>query len=141
MRLGAIHAVFACMTLALLPACDDHVIGQGAPIGTSCLREPPLTYENFGRALLNRHCNSCHSQDVRPDQRGGAPEGVDFDDWDMVLEWAVRIEATAVEDNTMPPSGGTLLADERERLAEWMRCEVLPTIGVRDAGSEEEESP
>lgn len=122
-----------------LPACDDHVLGKAAPIGATCLRDPPLTYENFGRALLDRHCNSCHSQDVRQDQRGGAPLGVNFDEWEMVLDWAERIEVVAVEDSTMPPSGGTLLAEERARLAEWMRCEVLPSIGKLQPAEEAEE--
>jgi cytochrome c5 len=134
-----------CLFVALLaggaPACDDHVIGEGAPIRTSCLRDPPLTYENFGSGLLDRHCNSCHSEDVRLDQRGGAPEGVDFDDWEMVLTWADRINARAIEDSSMPPSGGTLLAEERERLAEWMRCEVLPSVGQLEQDKPEEEEP
>lgn len=130
-----IHTLwFGILLSTALPACDDHVIGQSAPFVLTCLRDPPLTYENFGRALLNRHCNSCHSQDVRGNQRGGAPEGVDFDDWEMVLSWADRIEARTL-DSTMPPSGGTLIAEERARLAEWLRCEVMPTLGPQDEGS------
>lgn len=118
--------------LLLLPSlsCDDHLLGEAAPIGVSCLRDPPLTYENFGDAILDRHCNSCHSVYVREGQRGQAPLGVDFDTWEDVLDWAERIYLRAVDQRDMPPSGGTMVADERVKLEEWFRCEVFPSIGI-----------
>jgi cytochrome c5 len=136
-----IPVVAALFTLVCaLPGCDDHVIGQSAPFVVTCLRDPPLTYDNFGHGMLNRHCNSCHTEAAREGQRGGAPLGVDFDDWDMVLAWAERIQVRTVDESTMPPSGGTLLADERAKFAEWMRCQVLPSVGKDEqAPSEEEE--
>jgi cytochrome c5 len=139
LKQGLAIRTYVVLLATLAPACDDHVIGQGAPIVSSCLRDPPLTYENFGAALLDRHCNSCHSEDVRQDQRGGAPIGVDFDDWDLVLAWAERINARAVVDTSMPPSGGTLLKYERDQLAEWMRCEVLPSVGQLEQDRDEPE--
>ena len=97
-------------------------------VGTSCLRQPPLTYENFGDNLLDRHCNSCHSVYSREGQRGQAPLGVDFDTWDDVLEWADRIDARSVSSETMPPAGG-MIPEERVLLGEWLRCEVYPALG------------
>lgn len=131
----------AILLASALSGCDDHVIGQSAPFVVTCLRDPPLTYENFGKGMLDRHCNSCHTEAAREGQRGGAPLGVDFDDWDMVLQWAERIEVRTVEESTMPPSGGTLLAYEREQFAEWMRCEVLPSLGQNNEAPSEEEAP
>lgn len=113
------------------PACDDHIIGQGAPIGTSCLRDPPLTYENFGEGILKRHCVPCHSVYAREGQRAGAPPEVNFDSWQDTLDQAEGINAWAVESELMPPAGG-MVSSEREQLAEWMRCEVLPALGQVD---------
>ncbi|MCA9492532.1 MAG: hypothetical protein KC621_21510 [Myxococcales bacterium] len=118
---------------ALLASCDDHQIGQAPVVGTSCLREPPLTYENFGSDLLNRHCNSCHSVYSREGQRGQAPLDVNFDTWDEVLFWADRISARSVETETMPPAGG-MVPDERVLLGEWLRCEVYPALGQVGGG-------
>ncbi|MEQ1571502.1 MAG: hypothetical protein ABMA64_38095 [Myxococcota bacterium] len=117
------------------PGCDDHLIGRAAPVGTGCTREPPLTYENFGKALIARHCGSCHSDFVRGAQRGAAPLGVDFNQWEYVLEWADRIDVR-VEELTMPPTG-TMVQLERDLLGEWMQCEVFPALGefVEDEGT------
>jgi hypothetical protein len=112
-----------------LGSCDDHVLGDGVPIGVTCLREPPLTYENFGEAILQRHCLPCHSANVRPGQRASAPIDVNFDSWDEVLAWSDRIQARGVVDQNMPPAGG-MVPSERDQLAEWLRCEVLPATGV-----------
>lgn len=118
-----------------LASCDDHVVGQAAPIGTSCLRDPPLTYENLGDGLLDRHCNSCHSVWSRQGQRGDAPLEVNFDTWEDVLVWADRINDRAVVTETMPPAGG-MTPVERQQLGEWIRCEVYPASGQVGAGTE-----
>lgn len=121
-------AGWTCALTVLSPACDDHLIGRAAPIGTGCNREPPLTYENFGKAVLARHCGSCHSDFVRGAQRGQAPLGVDFNQWEYVLQWADRIEIRTVEEETMPPTG-TMVPLERQMLGEWLECEVFPALG------------
>jgi hypothetical protein len=118
------------LVLAVGPSCDDHLIGFAAPIGggDSCNREPPLTYENFGKGLLARHCGSCHSDFVRGAQRGNAPLGVDFNNWDFVLQWADRIEVRTIQQGDMPPTG-TMVQLEKDRLEEWLQCEVFPALG------------
>ncbi len=117
--------------VVVLPACDDHVIGQGIPIRAACLRDPPLTYDNFGDGMISRQCRPCHGALVRGGQRGGAPIGVDFDNEQDVLDWADAILRVAVEQESMPPAGG-MLPRERELLAEYMRCDVLPRLGQVD---------
>ncbi len=114
--------------LGLLAACNDSVIGTGAPIGTSCLRDPPLTFDNYGRGALGLHCTGCHSVFQREGQRNDAPLGIDIDTFDDVLLWADRIQARAVDSTGMPPGGG-MLPEERDLLEEWLRCEVFPALG------------
>jgi hypothetical protein len=123
-------------------ACDDHIIGHGGTFVNNCVRDPPLTYENFGEGAIGRHCLSCHSVYARESLRGGAPLGVDFDDWEDVLLWAERIAERAVNTDGMPPAA-TMRPDERVLLGEWMRCEVLPALGQVDlgGGEEAEEAP
>lgn len=118
-------------SLAVVPACDDHVLGHGAPIGTSCLRQPPLSWDNFGDGLVGRHCRPCHSVNVREGQRGDAPLDVNFDTYDDVLAQADRVQARSVDTDTMPPAGG-MLPEEREQLGEWLRCDVFPAVGEFD---------
>jgi hypothetical protein len=130
------RAALGLFALLAPSACDDHLIGHGVPIGTSCLRDPPLDWENFGDGLVGRHCRPCHGENVRLGQRGDAPLGVDFDTYDDVVEWADAIYDQAVDSESMPPAGG-MNPDERAQLGEWMRCEVLPSLGnvVQEGGS------
>lgn len=131
-------AAGSCVLLALSAptGCDDHVIGQRAPISTSCLREPPLTWDNFGDGIIGRHCRPCHSSVVRAGQRAEAPPDVNFDTYEDVLLWADLIQARAVHSETMPPAGG-MQPIERQQLGEWLRCEVLPALGQVDVQPEQ----
>lgn len=116
--------------LAVLPllvgSCDDHLYGSSA---SGCRDEHPLTWENFGWGIMDDACNGCHSSLHSGEDRSGAPEGVDFETWDGVLEWAERIHIRSIETETMPPSGG-LGPLERAMLEEWLLCEVFPAAGV-----------
>ncbi|MEN0065642.1 MAG: hypothetical protein AAGA48_26105 [Myxococcota bacterium] len=126
-------------SMVLVLGCGDAVIGQGVPLTNTCLREPPLDYDNTGDGLIGRHCRPCHSQFVREAQRGGAPMGIDFDNEEDVLFWAELIEAEAIGDQTMPPAGG-MLPVERELLEEYLRCDVFPSIGRASFSGSPEES-
>jgi hypothetical protein len=120
------------MVLLVALGCDDHLMGVGEYNPQSCVRDPPLTYENYGRGFLGKWCTGCHSSLLRPDQRNDAPLGVDFDTWAGVLEWADRIEARGVpESGGMPPAGGAS-AEDREIFAEWLHCEVFPAAAEVD---------
>lgn len=125
LRRGFVGIGLVCLAAV---GCDDHIIGGAVPIGTGCSREPPLSYENFGKGILDRHCDGCHSDVIRLNQRGGAPPDVNLNRWDYVLKWAHQINADAVVNLTMPPTG-TMNTVEREQLGEWLRCDVLPDVG------------
>lgn len=94
------------------------------PSSASCLRDPPLTWDNFGKGHLDKHCNGCHSSLVRDDQRNLAPVGVDFDSYGEAVFWADRIWERGVVQVSMPPGGGPS-TEELDRFEEWMLCEVL----------------
>lgn len=106
-----------------LSGCGD----KGADSAASddpCARRPALTWDNFGKGLMDKHCNGCHSTLVERSSRKGAPLGVDFNTYVGVLEFADRIGARSLgEAPTMPPGGGPDLT-ERARLEEWLQCEV-----------------
>jgi mono/diheme cytochrome c family protein len=109
-----------CLILALalgLTACAETTLDDVAcpPEGTT------LTYEGFGRAFLDAHCQSCHGSAAGG--RKGAPSGYDFATREDVLLWRARIFSRAAGGNTtMPPGPEGPAASERERLAEWLAC-------------------
>lgn len=113
------------LALTGVSGCDDTIFGtKASTLYRDCDREPPLTYDNFGKGFLGLHCTGCHSSLLKPEQRNLAPEGVDFDTLKGVLTWAERIEDRTLA-QTMPPSGGPT-PEELDRVAEWLACEVLP---------------
>lgn len=134
--LGVLLLGSVVLLLGTGSSCDDHVIGSGIPITSSCLRSPPLTYDNFGDGMIGRQCRPCHSALVREAQRGNAPLGIDFDNEQDVLDWADRIQERTVDLKTMPPAGG-MLEEERKLFGEWLRCDVFPRLGqveLQDTG-------
>ncbi len=125
MRKKAIFVGFIALTSV---HCDDHLLGADMGFEVQCDHDPPLTYENFGEGFLKHHCNGCHSSFREFDwQRSGAPSGVDFDDWESLLDFADRV-LIRTENGSMPPAGGPV-QEERELFIEWMECEVLPIAG------------
>lgn len=119
MRAGAVAA------LLLLPAlgCDDHLLAHSRRGTVDCDREPPLNWENFGRASMEVNCAGCHSSLYTGARRSGAPEGVDLNTLDGVIEWVDRSLVRAVDEQNMPPGAG-LPEEERAMLEEWLVCEV-----------------
>lgn len=103
----------------LLVGCDN-----AEPVDDPCSSEPALTWENFGKGHLDKHCNGCHSSQIRPEQRNNAPVGVDFDTWDKTVQFGERIWIRGGETLDMPPGGGPS-EDELRLFEEWMHCEVL----------------
>ncbi len=138
-RLGSTLRLLTCSGLwlsCMATSCDDHVVGSGVPLTASCLRSPPLDYDNFGDGMIGRQCRPCHSALVREAQRGGAPLGIDLDSELDVFTWADRIQVRSVELKTMPPAGG-MLEEERDLLQEWLRCDVFPRLNqieLQDSG-------
>ena len=111
------------LAVALLAGCGAKAQDSAAAEG-DCDRHPPLDWDNFGKGLMDKHCNGCHSSLVDRGARKGAPLGVDFNTYAGVLEFSDRIAARAIgEAPTMPPGGGPD-PEELARLDEWLRCEV-----------------
>jgi uncharacterized membrane protein len=120
-RRALAHAVVvACATLgcSLLAACAKETTLDETPCppaGTT------LTYDDFGRAFLDRNCQVCHGQPEG--NRQGAPSSFDFGTLEAVHAHAARIFARAAADNTtMPPGPDDPPRAERDQLAEWLAC-------------------
>ncbi len=80
-----------------------------------------LTYESFGRAFMERHCQGCHASFL--EIRGGAPPSSTFDDVESIRDQAERIYARSAGANaSMPPGPDDPPEDERADLAEWLAC-------------------
>ena len=91
---------------------------------SSCQRDPPLDYNDFGRGFLERHCTGCHSSLLAEGHRADAPVGVDLDSYADAVQWADRIYIRSVgEDASMPPGGGPT-DQEKALLAEWLTCDL-----------------
>jgi uncharacterized membrane protein len=85
------------------------------PAGTS------LTYDNFGAAFMNTHCQWCHGSTVK--DRLGAPGEFIFDTHDQVIQHKDRIFVrSAAENDSMPPGPDDPSQEERNNLAEWLAC-------------------
>lgn len=107
--------------MGVLVACGE---GEGEETPALCVHDPPLTYSNFGQAFMGKNCTGCHHSLLVPEQRNGAPVGIDFDTYPGVLEYADRVGARSLgEAPSMPPTGGVPDQD-LANLAEWLACEV-----------------
>ncbi|MEZ4317712.1 MAG: hypothetical protein R3F61_09410 [Myxococcota bacterium] len=129
------------MVSSTVAGCDDVVFNGRSPSYASCLRDPPLTWENYGKGHMDKHCNGCHSSLlVREELRNGAPLGIDFDTWEGNLQWADRIYQRGAVEVSMPPGGGPS-TEELRLLEEWLLCDVLPASAEfqlqNDRGSDE----
>lgn len=77
------------------------------------------TYQTWTQGFLNGKCQSCHHSESN--NRHGAPDGIVFDTHSDVIQWKERIEATIVQERSMPPNGG-VTEEEMELLQWWLEC-------------------
>lgn len=104
--------------------------GAGAPTGARCPSDSPLDYESFGAAFLTRYCVACHSSELSPGERSGAPFGADYDTRAVLLDSGVEhVDYVAAagpdgENDFMPPADFAAQPSRREReaLGEWLAC-------------------
>lgn len=123
----------AALLLLCLPlvSCDDHLLSHSRRSGVDCDREPPLTWDTFGAGRMRDLCAGCHSSLYAGERRKGAPEGVDLDTLDGVVDWVDEVLVRTVDREDMPPGGG-LTDDELAELEEWLVCDVaVRAIGAR----------
>lgn len=73
----------------------------------------------MGAPFVLTYCTACHSASTL--DRHGAPAEVDLETWGEVQRWLDRIEVRAVDQQTMPPSGGPPDA-ELATFADWLAC-------------------
>ena len=121
------------MLFLLLFACGEKEEDTALSL---CVHDPPLSYENFGKSYMDMHCTGCHGSELPPGHRVGAPLSVNLDSYDLVLDWADRIEARstyAFSDTISMPPGGGPTEDEILLLEEWLYCAVLPQKEIRDS--------
>lgn len=112
---------------------DDSVRLETGDTGSACEDQ---TWENTGRPFVSTWCTSCHSSSLTPEDRFGAPVGLDFDTYEGVLAHADAMARTAVgEDARMPPVGG-VSTEERDRFGAWLACGLPGGSEEEDAGCE-----
>ena len=117
-------------------ACGNKDAGEtGGGAWSHCDRTPALTWDNFGKGYMDKHCNGCHSSIIDREQRQGAPVGIDFNTYEGVITFADRVDARATGDApTMPPGGGPGV-EEVARLEEWLACDIAMDREALASGS------
>jgi uncharacterized membrane protein len=84
------------------------------------------TWENFGRQFFQTYCLRCHSETLTTDlERTDAPAGINFNELEVMREFASRIRLRAGQLGDMPPTllpGPRPSEDERLRLIQWIDC-------------------
>ena len=76
--------------LTLLLACAEPDAGDTSSCGAE---DHPVTWDGYTRGFFLTYCAACHSSSAT--ERYGAPEGVDFDTPQQVLDQAERVRARA----------------------------------------------
>lgn len=142
MRSHRLAWIFAASLV--VPSCDDDDGMQcpeeeeddgdeeeqiGPPSGATCPTDNPPTYDNFGRDFMEKYCTRCHSSQLMGADRMCAPLYHDFDSLMGVLVVAEHIDqyAAAGPDATntrMPESDPKPTLEERQKLGQWLRCEL-----------------
>ena len=91
--------------------------GDRTDSGLDCNTAP--TYQNWTQGFLRGKCQSCHHS--QSSNRHGAPDGVVFDTHADAFQWRERIEATIIQEASMPPNGG-VTSEDKELLQWWLDC-------------------
>jgi uncharacterized membrane protein len=105
--------LFPCiLVLSLASACDDPEVGTD-DAGTCS----EVTYANFGKALLDSKCVSCHSASV-------ASGGIRLDTLDDIKMHADHIieHAVDLQPPAMPYNQAPLPQADRDKLKAWLDC-------------------
>lgn len=120
------RSILVVASMLALAGCGvDETIGDHPcpPGGTT------LTYDNFGKAFIDRYCQSCHAQagggggHLTSSASYGVPAGYSFGTADEVRAHKERIFARSAASNTsMPPGADDPPRAERDKLADWLAC-------------------
>ena len=86
---------------------------------SDCTQVSLRTWENWGEGFFQTWCQSCHSRTTP--QRNGAPENLNFDTLNDIVEWQEEIRDSVI-DNARMPKGGGIPADVVVDFTEYMDC-------------------
>ena len=87
--------------------------------GIDCQQRTSLQWEYFGASFFSTYCTSCHSSNVP--NRFGAPEDINFDDFESVVLQSERIRDSVIKRQSMPKGGG-LPQSDLEALDAFLAC-------------------
>lgn len=142
-RAAALHGSFALALAAV--GCtngdDDHddmhdedgahdeEAAVGPPSGATCPENSDLSYESFGKPFMEKYCTGCHSSKLSGAARHDAPEDHDFDSYEGIIGVAEHIDQMAAAgpkgvNDIMPPLDPRPAMEEREKLGQWLACEL-----------------
>ena len=79
-----------------------------------------VTYTGFAADFFAQHCGSCHSKFLSGEERQGAPEDQNWDDYASVVKYMTSIRDSVLR-NEMPP-GGLGPWPEVNLLVQWIAC-------------------
>ncbi|NUP11476.1 MAG: hypothetical protein HOW73_35975 [Polyangiaceae bacterium] len=114
---GIAAAVVAALTIVNVGCGDSGTGGEGG--GADCT--DVKGYAELGTAISK--CTNCHSSELTtPTERQSAPEGFDYDTYELAKQHPDEI-AEQLEEGLMPPSGSPTLTDtEKSDLIKWASC-------------------
>ena len=72
--------------------------------------------------FFDTYCNRCHATDLEPWYRNFAPEDLNFDTLEGVLDQPARLRASLLDGSGQPPSAPYPLATERDNMIAWIDC-------------------
>lgn len=123
MRLAPVPLLFAlcggCDPTPAQRAGDTAAATTDTATDAACLQPDQPTWDAWGEGFFVTWCQSCHSRTTP--QRGGAPEGIEFDNSGDIRRHSAAIRRSVLDAETMPVGGGLDDAD-REALDLLLRC-------------------
>ena len=103
------------IALTIWLACQPNI----ADSGISCQQRTALQWEYFGEPFFTTYCRSCHSSQAP--NRFGAPETINFDSFDAIVEQSKVIRDSVINRQSMPKGGG-LPQSELDALDAFLNC-------------------
>jgi len=140
-----LSASLCALVLLGLSACDPpvpdgDVTGECA---TEDLYKGEEAYfnETMVPEIFEPYCSYCHWSDkVTPEERKGATEGLNYDEFESVVGRNTDISGFGtwheMASRTMPPMGRVPSTEELQKVLDWINCE----IAARSSGDDDDSS-
>jgi uncharacterized membrane protein len=123
--------ILASVFLAVLGCSEADPASRGPAsesTGSTCPNDSTLSYSGWAQGFFASYCTRCHSSELTSrTERHGATIGANWDDLEVIREYADEIDAQAAGgpkalNELMPPDGSSPTAAERRKLGEWLAC-------------------